>query len=402
MFCHSCGTKVELEVKCSFCEKILDKDDKFCSQCGTNCQVGFDFDDNTLKKLAGISMANQWKSWVNKYGDWVYVIKDGIWRMREDGSHIECINNKYTRVNDKNLNVNHNGLFFIDLEAGLVHLNLDGTVQNVIEYIRDLFYVFDDKIYYDKYDRDSETASLYSCNIDGTANRLLKNISPKPDGSDAPDNIKYLSANNKQIAYYVWTEGDERSGWYLMNIDGTASKKISYKYKVKSHDEEMDDIRELSVIYIDLDNELIYTSGMPSEDKKMGIDTYGGAVWERRLNEPLSDNSYKKMVWEIFPAAYSNDNFDGFYNNNYYFDGNTCYGFVYAHKGINEGKKDHYYNLYALSPNGDSEFLNAGSRGGIEQLVVIGEYAYFYYTFAIRAKLDGSGMVEMRDWFNKK
>jgi hypothetical protein len=59
----------------------------------------------------------------------------------------------------------------------------------------------------------------------------------------------------------------------LMNIDGTASKKISYKYKVKSQDEEMDDIRDLSVIYIDMDNERIYTSGMPTEDKKVGIHT---------------------------------------------------------------------------------------------------------------------------------
>ena len=71
------------------------------------------------------------------------------------------------------------------------------------------------------------------------------------------------------------------------------------------------------------------------------------------------------------------------------------YGFNYGHINKYKGEKDHYYNLYKVTENSWT-YLNAGSRGGIEDCSIQGNYCYFDTTYGIRAKLDGSGME--RGW----
>lgn len=410
-FCNKCGTKVEKETKCSGCGRILRPEDIFCNKCGTRAikettttlDVQWDIDfsafafedekTNIDGRLEGISLANQNRGWVNEYDGWVYIQKDGIWKMREDGSNLQFINNQFKGyMFNKDLNVNKYGIFFIEKdEVGLVHLDLNGSLINTIDYIHNMFFVYDNNIYFTDFNYSIQTAYVYSCKIDGSNKKLLKSFTLKEDEIDSPDPIKNICANNKQVIFKIYTEDRERTGWYIMNVDGTSLAKLNYKYKIKSQDEdEEDEIRELEILYIDMNNELIYTSGTQSENKKVGNKD---GVWERKLKEKLSLNAYKKLVWEVNPIFYSNKDYrsySGFFRS--YFDGKNFYTFSYSHCGINEGKENYYYNLYRLYPNGESEFLNAGSRGGIEELVIIGDYAYFDKEFSLRAKIDGSGM----------
>ena len=73
------------------------------------------------------------------------------------------------------------------------------------------------------------------------------------------------------------------------------------------------------------------------------------------------------------------------------FTGDTFYGFKYGHFDRYKEEEDHYYNLYKLTDN-NWEYLNAGARGGYEDLHIQGKYLYFDCLHGRRAKLDGSGM----------
>jgi|BioPla2DNA2_1021312.scaffolds.fasta_scaffold14718_4 hypothetical protein len=73
------------------------------------------------------------------------------------------------------------------------------------------------------------------------------------------------------------------------------------------------------------------------------------------------------------------------------FTGDAFYGFKYRHIESYKDEEDHYYNLYKLTDKG-WEYLYAGSRGGIEELSIQGNYLYFDSAYGIRAKMDGRGM----------
>lgn len=423
-FCHRCGTKVEKEIRCSNCHHLLEQHDLFCSECGAGVtQKGdvsdFDFSDfeeeidfdsffkieeTQNERLAGICLANQHKSWVNQYKNWIYLmIGNSIWKMSEDGQERVCINNEFVIPSyNKNLNINQHGVFFIDDVSRIVRLDLDGNFMNFIPFkthCRDVFYVYDDTIYFSDFESDSVTLKLCSCKVDGSNRKILKNIRPKDKESIDP-HIEYISVNDKKVVFKVYLDNEEEnSGWFIMNSDGSECQKLRYQYRIKDSDGDYE-IEELSIFYIDMDTNEVYTSGMPSENKRKGVES---GVWKRKLGERLTPNSYKELIWEIIPHQFSNGNFGGYYTSGAenYFDGNVCYGFTYGHRGSNSDNTDHYYNLYQLYSNGDSRFLNAGSRGGIEELVIIGKYAYFDSELELRAKLDGSGMEEMREWFQK-
>ncbi len=52
-------------------------------------------------------------------------------------------------------------------------------------------------------------------------------------------------------------------------------------------------------------------------------------------------------------------------------------GFVYGHKPEYQDSKNYYYNLYEVDINGNYRFLGCGSRGGIEELKIYKNYAYW-------------------------
>lgn len=424
-FCHKCGTKVEKKIQCSHCNYILNEEDNFCSRCGVKVTQTVDVNDFDFssfeedidfsvfddveelqnERLAGIYLANQHKSWVNQYRNWVYLMfKDSIWKMSEDGQERECINNEF-RISpyNKNLNINKYGIFFIDIENRIVRLDLDGNFLNFIPFetnVNDVFYVYDDTIYFTDFESDSLTIKLCKCSVDGSNRKILKSIRPK-DLESVDPHIEYISANDKKVVFKVYLDNEEdNSGWFIMNTDGAQCQRLRYRYKMKYLDGSSE-FEELSIFYIDMDTNEIYTSGMPSENKRNNIES---GIYRRILDEKFTSSSYKELIWEINPYEFSNEDFGRFYTSckENFFDGNVCYGFTYSHRGKNSEKIDHYYNLYQLYTNGDSKFLNSGSRGGIEELVVVGNYAYFDGEFVLRAKLDGSGLEEMRTWFQNK
>ena len=416
-FCHRCGTKAA--VRCENCGHALEAEDLFCSECGARTGTELTEGKKTSlpagqeTKLPGVSPANRAKSWVNQCGDWVYILRNGVWKMRSDGSDLHCINRDFKKFDYYDdflsLNVNKHGIFFKYSDPeGIVRLDLNGNFMGVNPLIQDktmdikeIFYIYDDVVYYTKHTSGKKAkTSIYRCRIDGSENRLLASFASGPEGSEEESRIRELCANGKHVAFWLWTDEEERKGWYLMNTDGTGCRKLQYTYRSENSET---GTCELDIVYIDIDRELVYTSGTPSENEEAGLGDHWSrrsGIWERKLHEPLSRTAFKKPVWECKPDFFRSDDFPGWYAGHYYFDGKTCCGFTYGHKGINEGKKDYYYNLYALYPNGEAKFLNAGSRGGVDQLVVLGEYAYFDPEYCLRARLDGSGMIRMQEEFS--
>lgn len=390
LFCHNCGTKVVKEIECQNCAEVLSKDYKFCFKCGTSVSQSIATQklSGKVEKLHSIDVANQGRSWVNEYDGDIYISRAyKIWKMKEDGSNMQLVYKADSSLSE--LGVNKHGIFVKLSDYTLLHLSFNGEELARISDISNNYFVYDTDIYYEHYNNESKQTILYNYSISNQSTKVLIKFNYNEEYDDYCSFNK-IYANDKYILLSViGLDVDVNYTWVLLNKELKKSKKLRYRFK-----NEDDEIEQLHIYAVDIDKETVLTSTLEAEGNYK-------AVNERKLDDSLSSTSYKKIIAANFPSAVRNDDFSGFYttDNQNYYDGEEMYGFTYRHTGLFDGQKDYYYNLYKVTGEGVIQFLNAGSRGGIEELNVVGNYVYFDTQDALRAPKDGSGMESMRPFF---
>lgn len=218
--------------------------------------------------------------------------------------------------------------------------------EKLIEYVSSFFtgaWVYGHTIYFTNY-FDDDKGRIYKYNISTEETQLFKITKPR----------------NQEDNYVDGIMGDER--YLLFN-----KNRILDTFTEKVH--------KSDYYYIDFETKKCYYL----QGEKVNFTPEGFASIQ------ISDKLYNSDF--MLHGERGNDFF-------YYkpiFTGDAFYGFQYGHFDRYKEEEDHYYNLYKLTPN-NWEYLNAGSRGGIEELSIQGKYLYFDRLHGKCAKLDGSGM----------
>lgn len=78
-------------------------------------------------------------------------------------------------------------------------------------------------------------------------------------------------------------------------------------------------------------------------------------------------------------------------------------GFTYGHKQGYKNERDDYYNLYERNLDGTYKYLGCGSRGGIENLKIYKNYAYWVDFLTYRYDFETGEFLESRDeWLEEE
>lgn len=122
--------------------------------------------------------------------------------------------------------------------------------------------------------------------------------------------------------------------------------------------------------------------------------------WIRGKEYRIPDAYKKNTQWdkmdqwvgehsELKECTANGKSLPGFYNRCFtILEDDTLIGFMYGHCKRYENCPSFKYNLYRVDPDGTAIFLNAGSEGGIEQMVVKDGYAYWTWDQAYKVKID--------------
>jgi hypothetical protein len=263
---------------------------------------------------------------------------------------------------------NHNGVPVKQIEMDKLLPNLQSSIKKDMkewrerhEYECHLFrsvWVYGQVLYFTtKFDNDK--GIIYKCDLSTDEIRHYKIT--KPRGLDK--------------CYIGKITGDER--YVSFTIDGDEGAKLLDTFT--------ESIYKMNARYIDFESKRCY---------------YDHEIYSCENVKPLFTPEGFKSIWlskEFMRAIEGtvNGQHAGRLYRECLFTGDALYGFNYGHINKYKGEKDHYYNLYKVTENSWT-YLNAGSRGGIEDCSIQGNYCYFDTTYGIRAKLDGSGME--RGW----
>lgn len=375
---------------CNKCGKNIPYNSKFCNLCGEKVRI----DKLNKEDIFGVKCCNIYNgSWINQYNDWIYVLKDGLWRMKEDGSEISKIS-LIKGEQSNSLNVNKHGIFYWVKQDRVVHLSHDGKLIGEIKldnaYSNSGFFVYDNTIYFSFVDYYNNKVGIGKYKINNTENQVMTSFCQKENNSYI-DHISQISANDMYITFYV--NGDsyncKNHGWHIINkLNGNMSK-IKSEYIYRYEDGEISK-ESIDIKFIDTQKNLVYTSVNRKEEKVYGYKSNSIVVRKLRSDITKIDKNDKLLC--------NTDLFNGGKGLKFYSDrDNVCFSGERV-IGFNYGHGDYYYNLYSVDTDGNTEYLNAGTRGGIEQLNIVGNYAYFDSDLVLRANLNGFGMDKMKEW----
>lgn len=196
--------------------------------------------------------------------------------------------------------------------------------------------------------------------------------------TDEIRHFKITKPRNVESCSISRITGDER--YVSFNIDGDGQKRLLDTFTEGVH--------KTNARYIDFEAKRCYYN----------CDTYSGENDKPIFTPEGFQNFWLTKEFTSTLNGTQNGEYIGRFYRECLFTGDAFYGFRYGHTKKYQAQEDHYYNLYKVTQNNWS-YLNAGSRGGIEEFSIQGNYCYFDTTNGIRAKLDDSGMV--RGWTGK-
>ncbi|RUL55948.1 zinc ribbon domain-containing protein [Lysinibacillus antri] len=353
-FCHQCGTKVILNERCE-CGNILEKADRFCSQCGLSKKqkksTG-DIKKGKVERLVGTDITSMATRYIQKFNDRIYMVYGkSIWSMTYGDNIAYKLNSQFNDICEYSLNINKHGLFFIN-DRSIVHLDFEGCLINAYTIrLKDEIVglsIYDKFIYFSTHNQSSKFghySKVYKFEMeDIELSSLVQLVKIKLDEYD-----NYLSR--------IYALEDK-----LIYVPGTGPK------------------------FIDLNNNKTYSlfhgNENVSKDRRvfefnLEKQVYYITEWNSLMEYKICSNDLRKAM-DVNPETYSSEKFAGFYGDCVY-KNNFAYGFTYGHRNGSSEYIDYYYNLYRLDAKGEAEFLQTGSRGGIENLNILGDYAFIIY-----------------------
>lgn len=132
-------------------------------------------------------------------------------------------------------------------------------------------------------------------------------------------------------------------------------------------------------------------------------------------NAAMDENVYTSYnTRELSSAAYeylqkTNAELARQYDSTFFYSGDVTLpdgkrvGFAYGHKQGYENEKNDYYNLYEYNLDGTYKYLGCGSRGGIENLKIYKNYAYWVDFVTYRYDFVTGEFLESRDeWLEEE
>lgn len=313
--------------------------------------------------------------------------------MKEDGSEVSKIS-LIKGEQSNSLNVNKYGIFYWAKQDRVVHLSHDGKLIDEIKldnaYSNSGFFVYDNTIYFPFIDHYNNKVGIGKYKINNTENQVITYFCQK-DNNSYIDHISQISANDMYITFYINNNSYncKNHGWHIINILNGHMSKIKSEYMDRYEDGEISK-ESIDIKFIDTQKNLVYTSVNRKEEKVYGYKSNSIVVRKLRSDITKIDKDDKLLC--------NTDLFNGGKGLKFYSHRNNICFIEDRVVGFNYGKGEYYYNLYSVDIVGNVEYLKAGTRGGIEQLNIVGNYAYFDSDLVLRANLNGFGMDKMKEW----